>query len=512
MMRVLITAFLLGASLAQAAFNYWDEPDDSAYRANIGTPPACDYVIDSVGDWAQINSGSYRVFCVAPGDYTSLGTITLTADGTALAPRWIRYYNPAVADSAHPYHFSLGDRAIIRNVSMSAANYWIMDRISIDMTGGSSATHAILVSQSSNNVFSRLDLRDFWAGITFYNGSSYNTVQDSTLHDNSAGYDAGAVQNHSWDYDGSHPLANCQYNRVISNEIWNVGDGFQNIGGLGSDPEEDYRGTVVYNNDMYVTTDRYTDCSGSADPDGLCARAENAVDLKSSSGSAAAPVIIAHNRMWGFRESQSGSGMSDQGNALVAHFLNENLQIEGNIIWDSATGLYLGYDFTASRVGGNLFHTLLAASNDGTWGTTTEGLLVSGIGNLDLDVDDNVFSGITGGSRRTISFSGTALTDTDFSYTDEVLIDSDNSYPSTGTFAGTVSGNSYYASDVPTWDASPLVNEVTVVGSDYATQFCTTIKRITAPTAQCFDNAVDVDNIPESGTAPVAPTNWRVSD
>lgn len=479
-----LAACLLWAGSALGAYHYTDEPDDTPYRAQIGTPPPCDYIIDSGAKWAQINSPSYRVFCVAPGDYTATAIPVLTADGTAQAPRWIRYYGPA-ADSTHPYHMLTGQQAIIKYLDFTGADYWVVDRITVNTGGFGNSRRAMFVNTSDHNVFSRLDVYGFQQGITFYNGSDYNTIQDSTIHHNTPGYDAGATEVFSWNYaNGAQPFPPCQHNRVISNEIWDVGDGFQSVGDNGS--AETYRGTVVFNNDMYLTTARYTDCNGTNTPTGLCARGENAIDIKSSSDSADEPMIIAHNRMWGFREAQSGTGMSDAGNALGAHLGNDHLRIEGNIIWDSATGLLLGYGFTDTVVAGNLIGPIPAVSNDGTWGPSTEGAVLALIGSDGVIWEDNVMSQLTGGSRRSVVLSGAALTGTAFAYRDNMHIDTAAAYPSTGTIAGTVSGNTYYASAVPAWD--PTATSSATVPEEWV-EWCTTIKRITAPTTQCFAKA-----------------------
>jgi hypothetical protein len=103
-------------------------------------------------------------------------------------------------------------------------------------------------------------------------------------------------------------------------------------------------------------------------------------------------------------------------------------------------------------------------------------------------IDGNVTSESSGGDTTAVRFSDTFGVDTDVNYTNNTLINSGPSSSDSGTFAGTISGNSYHNSTPPTWDPNPAsVSSVAAAGWD--NQFCTTIKRITDPTVKCFDNA-----------------------
>lgn len=492
-------------------FQYYEEPEPTPYLADIGPPPSCDYIIDTPAKWSQINSSSYRVFCVAPGDYTSVGKISLTANGTADTRRWIRLYDASKPnDTTHPYHLDFADRAIIRNLYITG-DYWTIHRMSLDMTGGRSDTHLALLNNADHVIFDRVDAKNFPAGITFFNGASYGVVQKSTLHDNVIGYDAAAVQLHSWNYDGNHPVANCQFNRVVSNEIWNVGDGFQSIGGPNSNPEEDYRGTVIYNNDIYLSADRYTNCRNVLDPVGLCGYAENAIDIKSASDSAAEPFVIAHNRMWGFRfPDPAKAQFSDHGAAAIAHSLTRNLHFKGNILWDAPILFGAGGDTHFNLImSGNLFHSPSLRSWT-SWGgdraTTTS--LAIGFRPQNVLIADNVFSEIAGGRREAyliLEPLASASAD-EMSFVDNVFIDADAARSVTNDWTVTIAGNEYYGSQVPPWETNALINQPSATGSVYDNEFCTAIKRITNPTQKCFP--LSVHSAARSAPIP-APGNLR---
>ena len=62
-----------------------------------------------------------------------------------------------------------------------------------------------------------------------------------------------------------------------------------------------YPGTLIANNDVYLTSARYTDCNGKQNPLGQCAAAESGIALKTG-GVKSNRVNVIDNRIWGFRK------------------------------------------------------------------------------------------------------------------------------------------------------------------------------------------------------------------
>lgn len=136
-------------------------------------------LIDSNADWDQINSSTKRIFFVTPGDYRGKGTITLTADGTSSAKRWILWYDPnnPTDTTTHPRDMPSASRAFIDRVVFDNASHWIIDRIRINK--GSN-----LNNTSNNNVLNRLmiyqmSLANGRTSIGIFTNSNFNTIQNS---------------------------------------------------------------------------------------------------------------------------------------------------------------------------------------------------------------------------------------------------------------------------------------------------------------------------------------------
>lgn len=508
MKRVLLICALLTIAAPAASFNYWDEPDSAPYLENIGTPPACDYTISSAAGWAQINNAAYRVFCVASGDYISAGSITITADGTPSAKKWLRYAGTAGSD-VHPYAMTTEQRAIVLRLIFSGADHWIVDRLSIDGTTASDSTSGVYVNNADYVVINKTDVTGHKGSlVTFKAGSDYGVIQGSTLHDQRTS-DAVGVGLHSWNNGSPVALTPTTFTRIVDNEIWNVADGIQALGENDAAANEDYQGTVIYNNDIYSTPSRYKDCSGAYDTDGPCSIDENAIDLKNASESSSYPMIIAHNRMWGWRATDpvSSGDSSSWGNAIDVHYGIKNLQLSGNIVWDSPRLLGLSEALNTVSIESNLWHSPYPYSKPGQTGF--RGLLNGSTSQTALVVANNVFSQMPetiSGSIGVKWQTGVGAT-----YSDNALVDVLDSDLITTPWGGTISGNAYYsASDSkPAWDTGGTYVGASIA-SVYDNQFCTTIKRITNPTQQCFDMALHDDNV-VSGVVP-APGSFKIND
>jgi hypothetical protein len=433
---------------------------------------------------------------VAPGNYYAANAILLTSDGTSAAPRWLRYYKPGADNNTNPYHFAESDKAIIQQLDMTGADYWIIDGITIDSEDLPWTTDNS-INDSDYNVFNRLECRDNTRCLRFTNGSSYNVIQHCTLYDQD--YTDGVMIG----LQGSGALPDPKYNRIVSNECWNASDCVQLIKTTSTDIDS-FEGTVIYDNDFYQVPSRYTDCAGNLTPTGPCAFSENAIDIKAASSNAAAPVIVAHNRLWGYRLSDPTlASLADYGNAVVDHWGIYNLRFEGNIVWDS-TRLYLQGTQKIENV--NYSHNLFyaPATPSAFYLQVTDGIALTGNPTISMVLDGNVLGyGNTGKSMLQVNSS--VSTSAGFEYINNIHINIPK-MSATATLNGTASGNEYYNSVKPAWDTSPSVDVETVVGTGYDTEFCTTIKRITAPETKCFENAVLDTNI---GEEPKPPQNLK---
>lgn len=307
--------------------------------------PACDPADPEVrfikenGDWADINNPSYRVYCVHPGDYTDQKTIRITADGEPGNERWIRLYNPLTPndDSTHPVSVDDTRRAIVARFEFgyegNSANNWFVDRIT------KRGTYAHTVHEGSARViFNRMLLERGDDTLFYVSNAKYVTLQNSVLRQTMVVPNA---DRHCINIDGNHHGV-----RIINNEIYDcAGDGVQ----FGPSATG---GASVFNNDIYITPALYSDCQGNLDPNGSCACAENAIDMKGPGGRLSPLpeqewVRIERNRIWGFRPTDTscgGTGSSGQSIAIgsgVDNQVNFAL-IRDNIIMDGSSGVEIG--------------------------------------------------------------------------------------------------------------------------------------------------------------------------
>ncbi len=333
--------------------------------------PKCDdgnpevQFIRSNDDWSTINS-SKRIFCVSPGDYSSLGNIKLMVSGTAEKRRYIVLNNE---NDTHPGKLNKSELANFA-LSFGGAKYWVIDR----MASFDHAIHraVILNSGAEHNIFNRAFTNEITTFAIFYSGAHNNTVQNGrfdTMKESARKNDNCTILFYSGSSSKSFSMKN---NKIINNEFVNQNDSFQiarqTINGVLQ--LANCEGTIVDNNDMYLTSDIYTDGQGNYTPVGEYVFAENALDLKAASENAVNPVIITNNHFWGYRRSDKSSGhCDDAGFALGTHFNTPNMVIEDNVIFDSAGGFASGdsrnYSLAleSTSIKRNLFHSCGAYPN-----------------------------------------------------------------------------------------------------------------------------------------------------
>lgn len=297
--------------------------------------PDCDTADPSVrlvqteADWDDINDAAYRVFCVAPGDYRGIGNLYLDADGTSAAPRYVRYYDPSQpTDERHPVQQAASERAIIATVVFADASYWVFDRLTV--TGDWEVVR--FDAGSEHNVLNRVLVET--SAVMVRHGAHDNTVQNSVLRNapKVPGGDRVCMVLSGSNNDNDVVIHGT---RIVNNEIYDCTDGIQAWRVGGSTHPIDFGGTIIDQNDIYLTDGMYTDCNGNLDPQGDCACAENAIDLKAAGTDSTNYLQVSNNRMWGFKPTDTACGGTGSGGAAsVVHMTANYTLYQGNIIWN----------------------------------------------------------------------------------------------------------------------------------------------------------------------------------
>jgi hypothetical protein len=158
-------------------------------------------------------------------------------------------------------------------------------------------------------------------------------------------------------------------NHVVNNEFYDSNQGVQLI--LASDALKSagasFPGTVIENNDVYLTPAMYSDCSASPDPTGACACAESGIVIKAGGTGGLAQqdlLLVTNNRLWGWRKtdySENGGpagcgGSGSNGSAINVHGKTAYALVTNNLVWDSQQGIHAGGGQGKSSYIGNIIH------------------------------------------------------------------------------------------------------------------------------------------------------------
>jgi len=309
--------------------------------------PNCDgaTILSTPADWKAINDPEKSTFCVLPGDYRAAGLIRLTASGTRVQPRVIRYYNPSSEGApTHPALQATSDRAIVHGFELRKANYWVLDHLSLlnpvpDLT---LLNRTLNLRNSSNNVFQDLLVEGGLEAVTYYFRSEWNVFQRNVVRDTllAPHRDAACM------VIKPPPGGVIRGNRFVSNELYDCTDSLTfhiDETSVGAS----LPGTIVANNDMYLTPSMYSDCHGRLDPAGPCAGAEGRSDIKVGGLDATEEgrFYIVRNRYWGARKTDplvGGGGSWGTGLDIGGGYGGaKHVVIEDNLIFDVARGVEL---------------------------------------------------------------------------------------------------------------------------------------------------------------------------
>ena len=313
------------------------------------TLPTCDannpevFFIKSNEDWSHINDKDKTIFCVAPGDYSSLGAIKLTTSGSAEKRRYIVLDN---GNDLHPASLDESEQANVR-IYFNSANYWILDRLS-DLNNKSGYLMRIEYG-SSHNVINRYYAKNYYNGVRILPNSNYNTIQnsyiDTSTHEGRLGDSVaiGIILNNDNEV--------VYGTKIINNDIKNAGDGIQLVSNRATQGISG-EGTIIDNNNIWCSAEIYTDGNYKNDgysnnPLSLYKIGEDGMDLKFGSKNPEKPVIITNNRVWGYIQGDPtaiGKQTIAPGVAIMAHFYVENVKFENNIIFNSDQSIVAGDD------------------------------------------------------------------------------------------------------------------------------------------------------------------------
>jgi len=344
------------------------------------------FKIETQADWEHINDSDKRVFFVSPNNYMDMGKIILNSSGTEQKRRYIILDN---GNNLHPVQLEEEALAFYM-LEMHDANYWVVDRQAMkpvaetltELAVGETPymyddtfAHLLLRNElyaSSHNIFDRCYMRDMANNYGIYENSNDNVIQN------------GKIFKTQWSVDNQnfgdlaaigmlieHEDAQLINTHILNMEIVNMVDAIQTI--RIEDEEHtmldlDYQGTIIDNNLLYITNILYTKGDGISDPDGDRAYAENAIDLKGGSKNPDNPILITHNKMWGYRFVDNAySALSDTGNAMVLHYDVPSVIIKENLIFDSNIGIHSGgvWDVPAISnvtITNNIFHSMIENS------------------------------------------------------------------------------------------------------------------------------------------------------
>jgi hypothetical protein len=278
---------------------------------------------------SKLNAGSSPI-CITNGDYTSKGTISITASGSTGNYRVMRYYRSS-DNNDEPWNQTSTNQVKILGLKVNA-DYWIIHRLTFPGIDNGVGPSPRIESGGgkTHHIFNRLLVEGKGGGSSYYGYS-----QNCSL----GGYSDLTVQNSVFRNEGpegpdKEAIAvdlQCGDNmRAVNNEIYNwvshpiqIGHNF---------PNPTRSGVVVENNDLYVTSALYTN-------GGATAKSESVLSLKMN-GTSTSPVRIIHNRMWGTRLTDLNFCCNGEGGNLVTNYeVLEYALFQNNILFDAQSGL-----------------------------------------------------------------------------------------------------------------------------------------------------------------------------
>jgi hypothetical protein len=444
--------------------------------------------IDEASDWDQINSSTYRVFCVHPGDYRTWSgsaktVLNLTQDGTPTNPRWIVLYDPGdPANKTHPALLDESERAIMPQFSIRGGDYWQIVRMTVQEyqcqydgkcsgevvgTTGTRFSH-MLIENGRKSAFPE---------VIMGNG---NYIFQYNVHRNIEPDSLGQTDRVAFYFDDcvAQPCV------MVRNEIINpAADGVTVAG-------DQYDGGLrIDENEFYITDDRRTNCAGVPDPAGDCAPNEMMIVFKDPRIEPSTTSWVTNNVIHHSYDLDASLCCSQSISGVPAHAINigsgttgplKNLIIENNVIYDSSGGLTFRYAGNNVGVIGVQIRRNLLANVRTITGTETALATWLGPGHIETHnvvVDSDFFIGTT-------SYLGSYKT-----HRCNVAIDGGDINPDFGNSGGVWSNNYAYGN---TMSSDESIYKDTAYEDDGAREdarhgpLCVVSRFITNPTRFCI--------------------------
>ena len=309
--------------------------------------PKCDaenlevQFIRSNADWSTINSSTKRIFCVSPGDYTSLGNIKLTTSGTNEKRRYI------ILDNGNDLHPGKLNKSQLANLALDfqSASYWVIDRAASFDVG---FTHSFLVGKNStHNIFNKIFTQDIFHTMWIRDKAHNNTIQNSRFDGITVkGAEADLSTINIMEWGDSVKDLNVYGTKIINNEFINVKASRCNRFPAehlpsGIAQKAHFNGTIFDSNTIETTDSVRTDCNGNFDPNGECVGLEaGGIAFKGGSSDVNNPIIVSNNHMWGSRRSDpTYENLSGGGIFSIVYMGAENVKFNNNVVFDGTDGI-----------------------------------------------------------------------------------------------------------------------------------------------------------------------------
>lgn len=494
----MFTHLLIGALLllsqtnAQASERFsWNPPDHTVDVAR----PSCEGVdalkINTVEQLRFLSDSRYRVFCIEPGDYRSAGVQEIeSVSGSSSSPRVIRLLGNSLVEPSAFAQAPLQLTPRLPPLYFRDSRHWVLDRLAFIDIDQKESTFPLRFFASSDIVLNSLRVQGNRLGIEFHHLSHDIVLQNSLIGDMDMdpvkGNDAVCVAFEGRYTDKGQDVEPVAIHdiKVVANEIYNCNDGVQLIWNEDAEHWPDFAGTLIAANDIYIDERRLTDCKGKLEPKGACACTENAVDIKAGSKSAAQPVVIRHNRFYGWRKTDSICNKQAQswGTAISVHFVAaQNLRIEQNLFWNVVSGVSITKKTRDVEVLDNLFHTVPKA----------------GPGNGVAIISYDTVSGVNISRNKVVQAHGwLSLLSTDTNLSCNVV---NQSGPAIGVLSADsfAADNSYYQHTTPRFSSTGDV-EVSLATQSADQTLCTELRPLTGKTPVCLTAAISTSQSPHA--------------
>ncbi len=301
--------------------------------------------------WRQCIAQNPKInyFLVTPGDYRKWGDFRPPSSGTLQQMKVLMYYNPETASPYSPPHpvqlKTLKKEVVIERFRFHEISNWVMHGITFrgnqtERRGKWGGLYNSFEEEANNNVLNYCLIEQVVTGNGIRISNSHNnTIQNCVIRDKIEGFTSDNIGITISATQGRVSRGN----KVVDNEIYDVTDGVQLLymekKGRNAPTTGEVPGTIIDNNDLYITKRLYTYKDGEEK-----ACAEDGVDIKvgTKSSLASDKVRVTNNRIWGFRTTDTSCSGSSHGSGIVIHRNASNILIENNVMFDVSRGISIG--------------------------------------------------------------------------------------------------------------------------------------------------------------------------